>query len=217
MPRPHKQGLAFYRKDVDFYFDPDIISLMDKYGPIGVTVYEVVLDFIFRNGYYLECPLEKVAASVQRTIGSRWIRSADLVLQVIIYCASLGLFDRELSSQDVLTSVGIQERFSIATVRNKVDKSKYWLLEKERGAGGSTPQNGVSVTETQVSATETQVSATEIQQNKIKENKRKSFIKKDEKPRMGNFDTDEFFNKAGEASYKKILEKEKEKGKNVSG
>ena len=212
MPRPHKQGLAFYRKDVDFYFDPDIISLMDKYGPIGVTVYEVVLDFIFRNGYYLECPLQKVAASVQRTIGSRWIKSADLVLQVIIYCASLGLFDRELSSQDVLTSVGIQERFSIATVRNKVDKSKYWLLGEERGVGGSTPQNGVSVTETPISATETPISATEMQQNKRKENKNKSFYSaKREKPRYGNFDTDEFFNRAVEASLKKIKDKEKEK------
>ena len=204
MPRPHKQGLAFYRKDVDFYFDPDIISLMDKYGPIGVTVYEVVLDFIFRNGYYLECPLQKVAALVQRTIGSRWIRSADLVLQVIIYCASLGLFDRELSSQDVLTSVGIQERFSIATVRNKVDKSKYWLLGEERGAGGSMPEKNVSVTETPISATETQ-------QNKRKENKRKGYSAKREKERMGNFDTEDFFNRAVQHSYEKFKEKEKEK------
>ena len=210
MPRPHKQGLAFYRKDVDFYFDPDIISLMDKYGPIGVTVYEVILDFIFRNGYYLECPLEKVAASVQRTIGSRWVRSADLVLQVITYCASLGLFDRGLSSQGVLTSVGIQERFSIATVRNKVDKSKYWLLGEEREACGSIAKSGVSATETRVSATETRVFATEMQQNKIKENKNKSFYKS-EKTRMGNFDTDAFFAAAVERSLKKFKESEDER------
>lgn len=171
MPRPHKQGLAFYRKDTGFYCNPDIISLLMDFGPRGVVIYEVLLDLIYANGYYLEFPLNKVAAMVQRIVGGRWIPSVDLVLQVTHYCADLGMFDKDLLSQSVLTSVKIQEDYSKSTVRNKVDKSKYWLLEEERGAGGSIAKKTVSVTETPISVTETPISVTEMKQDKIRQDK----------------------------------------------
>ncbi len=208
MPRPHKQGLAFYRKDTGFYCNPDIISLLMDFGPRGVVIYEVLLDLIYANGYYLEFPLNKVAAMVQRIVGGRWIPSVDLVLQVTHYCADLGMFDKDLLSQSVLTSVKIQEDYSKSTARNKVDKSKYWLLEEERGVGGSMPQNPVSVTKTPVSVTETK-------QDKIRQDKIRCYSAKREKERMGNFDTEDFFNRAVQHSYEKFKEKEKEK--NVSG
>lgn len=211
MPRPHKQGLAFYRKDTGFYCNPDIISLLMDFGPRGVVIYEVLIDLIYANGYYLEFPLNKVAAMVQRIVGGRWIPSVDLVLQVSHYCADLGMFDKDLLSQSVLTSVKIQEDYSKSTVRNKVDKSKYWLLEEERGVGGSMPQKNVSATETPISVTKTPISVTEMKQDKIRKDKIRRYSANREKERMGNFDTEDFFHRAVEASYEKFKEKEKEK------
>lgn len=213
MPRPPKRVLEYYRKDVGFYAGFDIMSLMADRGPLGVTIYEVIVDLIYSNGYYLEAPLITVAAMVRQTIGAKWVKSVDLVLNVIHDCADLGLLDKGLLAQSVLTSSRIQEYYSKITVRNKVDKSKYWLLAGEQEAGGSIPQNPISATETPISVTKTQVSATETPYKNRTEQNRSSIANRS-KNRMGNFDTDEFFNKAVEASYKKYLEKEKEKEKN---
>ena len=58
MPRPPKQGLDYFPKDVGFYNDFKIMDLLEKYGPLGVTIYEVVLTEVYRNGYYLAEPIE---------------------------------------------------------------------------------------------------------------------------------------------------------------
>jgi len=175
MARPRKTGLDYFPKDVDTWDDFKIMDLVNEYGPLGYCVYDVVRDEVYRNGYYLEIPLEKLAALVVRRIGNRWVKDKRLVLQVIQYCADIGLFHNALLSQSVVTSVGIQRRYSEVTVRNKVDKSKYWLLEKEdlHAAAVSVPENDVSVTETPENAAETRVSAEDIPQKKRKVNKSK--------------------------------------------
>ena len=72
MARPVKKGLSYFPKDVDFYNDYKIMDLLEKYGPIGVTVYDVILTEIYRHGYYLEEPIGREAGSVARIIGSKW-------------------------------------------------------------------------------------------------------------------------------------------------
>ena len=48
MPRPPKKGLAYFPKDVDFYQDEKIVELGMKYGPLGLTIYDVLLTLIYR-------------------------------------------------------------------------------------------------------------------------------------------------------------------------
>jgi len=36
---PNKKDLAYFPKMVDFYEDDKIFDLLDRYGPLGVTVY----------------------------------------------------------------------------------------------------------------------------------------------------------------------------------
>ena len=129
--RPPKKGLSYHRSDVDYYEDFKIIDLMDRYGPLGQTIYDVILKMVYRSGYYLEIPMNNLALSVTKTIGNKWIRNKDLVLQVVQYCADIGLFDDALLQQSVITSAGIQKRYELVTVRNKVNKEKYWLLDEE--------------------------------------------------------------------------------------
>lgn len=172
--RPPKKGLSYHSSDVDYYEDYKIIDLLDKYGPAGVVIYDVILKMIYRNGYYLEIPQNNLALSVTKTIGSKWIRNKALVLQVVQYCADIGLFDKDLSLQSVLTSAGIQKRYELATVRNKVHKEKYWLLKEESGKPLlNAPKNAVSATENVISATEIRNTGAEIP---IKENEINIYI-----------------------------------------
>ncbi len=155
--RPRKTGLSYHSSDVDLYEDFKIIDLLDKYGPVGTTIYDVVIKMIYRKGYYLEIPMNQLALTVQKTIGSKWIRNKDLVLQVVQYCADIGLFDKDLSLQSVLTSAGIQKRYSLATVRSKAQIEKYRLIEKESDKPLlNAPSKDISVEEKSISATEIQ-------------------------------------------------------------
>lgn len=178
MARPAKKGLDYYPSDTNRRNDFKIMDLLNQYGPLGYTIYDFCLQYVYENGYFLDVPLQQVCLTLCRDIGAKWVKNKNLVGQVIDYCADIGLFDKDLLRQNVMTSVGIQRRYASVTVRNKVDKSKFWLLGKENCEAAliNAPKNGVSATETKVISTETEVSATnmpQIKENKIKVNKRK--------------------------------------------
>lgn len=181
MARPARKGLAYFPKDVDFYQDEKIVDLALKYGPLGLTVFDVLLTLVYREGYYLELPLSKVGQLIVRTVGESWFRktgmsATDLSVEVILYCAEIGLINAPLVRQNVITSVAIQTRYAAVTRRNKVNLTKYWLLDNRKvdEALESAPKNGVSVTETRVSVAETPVSVAEMPQSKV--NKRKENV-----------------------------------------
>lgn len=172
MARPVKKGLSYFPKDVDFYNDYKIMDLLEKYGPIGVTVYDVILTEIYRHGYYLEEPIDRVAANVARIIGSKWVQKR-FVSQVILDCGDIGLFENSLLEHGVMTSVGIQRRYSTVTARNKASKEKYWLIDEDGQPLLNAPKNQISETETGVFEAETRVNTAEIPQKERKENKTK--------------------------------------------
>jgi hypothetical protein len=179
MARPAKKGLDYYPSDTNRRNDFKIMDLLNQYGPLGYTIYDFCLQYVYENGYFLDVPLQQVCLTLCRDIGAKWVKNKNLVGQVIDYCADIGLFDKDLLRQNVMTSVGIQRRYASVTVRNKVDKSKFWLLGKENCEAAliNAPKNGVSATETKIIATETEVSATNMPQikvNKIKEKEKKT-------------------------------------------
>ncbi|MED9933376.1 MAG: DUF4373 domain-containing protein [Catenibacillus sp.] len=172
MGRRAKTGLDYFPKNVAFYDDFKIMELLDEYGPNGITIYDATLCVIYGNGYYIECPdMNQLAAKIIKMVGNRWIRKKDFVLQVIRFCADIGLFDKALLNQNVITSVGIQRRYSEVTARNKVNKEKYWLYKEDGQPLLSDVKKPISATEKAISDAEKAISATEMQQ--IKENKRK--------------------------------------------
>lgn len=175
MARPKKRGLDYFPFDVDFFDDYKIMDLMNEYGPIGVSVYQIILSRVYKNGYYLDVPLDKLVSQIIRIIGNRWVKDKNFVLHVIQYCADIGLFNDALLTQSVITSVGIQRRYSEVTVRNKVDKSNYWLLDKkiDQEALISEPQNIVFVTKTQVNVAKTQINTSKKTQKESKLNESK--------------------------------------------
>ncbi len=180
MPRPRKAGLDYFPEDTDRRNDFKIMDLLNEYGPLGYTIYDICLQYIYSNGYYLDAPISQVVLLLVKDIGAKWIKNKDLVKQVIDYCADIGLFDHALLRQNILTSVGIQRRYDIVTSRNKADKSKYWLLDKNSENNESacivaseTPEN---VAETPENVAETPENVAEKRQNKrkVKESKEKN-------------------------------------------
>lgn len=167
--RPSKKGLDWYKKDVNYYEDFKISDLLNEYGPLGNSIFDCLLCMIYREGYFIEAPPEKVAMAVIKAIGSRWVKDKTLVLQVIHYCADIGLLHDGLLRQNVFTSAAIQRRYAEATSRNKVNRSSYWLIDENGQPLERIPKSGISATENQVSAAENRIYDAEMQQEKDKE------------------------------------------------
>lgn len=172
MPRPVKQGLDYFPKVVDFYNDYKIMDLLEKHGPVGAAVYEIVLCEVYRNGYYLAAPIEKLSSNVVRIIGSKWVQKR-LVTQVILDCGDLGLFETTLLKHGVITSVGIQRRYATVTARNKAKKDEYWLIDENGQPLLNAPITWINTAENVVSAAETLENESVMPQKESKENKTK--------------------------------------------
>lgn len=171
MPRPRKAGLEYFYKGVHEWDEIEMIELLQRYGPLGYTVYEAVLSKIYENGYYLEIPLDRLAVYVVRTVGNRWIREKSLAVQVIQYCAEIGLFDRALLRQGVVTSASIQQHYAEVTARSKADKSRYWLLDEPAEGRRHLPAGEVSAAKTEVITAKTPEKTAKKPQSKEKQSK----------------------------------------------
>ena len=134
MARAVGNGLRYFPKDVDYYMDDRIMDLLDAYGPLGQTVYDVMLTMVYREGYYLEMSPDRLARQIIRWIGSQWVESREKVVEVLGFIAEVGLVDKALYRQGVITSAAIQRRYDEVAARRKTDRSKYWLLEAEPAA-----------------------------------------------------------------------------------
>ena len=165
-----KEGLSYFPLDVDIFEDFKIMELLDVYGPNGLSIYIYLLTKIFHEGYYLEQPVEKVAAFAVRALGNKWI-TKDLVINVIHFCGDIGLLRVDYLGKGVLTSEGCQKRYAEITKRRVHRERKYWLLDPEPELNA--PISPDSATESSDSATESSDSATFLGTKKRKENKRK--------------------------------------------
>ena len=138
MARAVGNGLRYFPKDVDYYMDDRIMDLLDAYGPLGQTVYDVMLTMVYREGYYLEMAPDRLARQIIRWIGSQWVESREKVVEVLGFIAEVGLVDKALYRQGVITSAAIQPRYDEVAARRKTDRPKYWLLEAEPAAATET-------------------------------------------------------------------------------
>lgn len=130
---PNKQPLDYFPKVVNFYEDDKIFDLLDEYGPLGVTIYDCILTIVYSNGYFANLSKDKLSRMVIRKIGNKWIKSQKVVVQVIDYCADLGLFQKDLMLQDIITSVGIQKRYykiAVKLMKRQLYSTDYWLLDE---------------------------------------------------------------------------------------
>lgn len=130
---PNKKGLAYFPKMIDFYEDDKIFDLLDRYGPLGVTVYDCILCIVYKHGYYAEIPLDKLSKMIIKMIGNKWVKSKNAVVQVVHFCSEIGLLDDDLMTENIITSVGIQRRYyeiAVKRMKRQLYTDQYWLLGK---------------------------------------------------------------------------------------
>ena len=174
---PNKRGLDYFPKMLNFYDDDKIFDLMDEYGPMGVTIYDVILTIVYSQGYFAELSKDKLSRMVIRKIGNKWIKNQRVVVQVIDYCADLGLFDKALLAQNIITSEGIQRRYhkiAVKLMKRQLYSEKYWLLEKEEKEEPllNSPKNRISSEENTIDSAVIPISSEEshIKEKETKRN-----------------------------------------------
>ena len=103
----NKTGFDFYRVDTDRYQDIRIKKLKKTHGCNGIAVYDYVLCEIYRvKGCFLEWD-ESTTFDVAEYFGLK----ENTVSEIMRYCGSVGLFDKELLSRGIVTSASIQKRY----------------------------------------------------------------------------------------------------------
>ena len=172
---PNKKGLDYFPKMVDFYEDDKIFDLLDRYGPLGVTVYDCILCIVYKHGYYAEIPLDKLSKMIIKMIGNKWVKSQKAVVQVVHFCSEIGLLDDDLMTKNIITSVGIQRRYyeiAVKRMKRRLYTDQYWLLGKAEDEEPllNAPLNGINSEENRITSEENQnnseESALEIKENK---------------------------------------------------
>ena len=172
---PNKKGLAYFPKMIDFYEDDKIFDLLDRYGPLGVTVYDCILCIVYKHGYYAEIPLDKLSKMIIKMIGNKWVKSQKAVVQVVHFCSEIGLLDNDLMTENIITSVGIQRRYyeiAVKRMKRQLYTDKYWLLGKAEDGEPllSVPLKGISSEENQLNS-ELNHKTSELKPIEKKENK----------------------------------------------
>lgn len=108
MARKNKVGLQYFNIETDRYQDLKIKKLIHAFSVSGISIYDFLLNEIYRDkGCFIvwgECTAFNVADVLK-------IKES-LVNEVVNYCCSVGLFNKAvLTSESVLTSKAIQERY----------------------------------------------------------------------------------------------------------
>ncbi len=110
-----KTGLNYYTVDTDRYQDRRIKRLKKDLGCKGIAVYDYILCEIYReHGCFLEWDAN-TAFDVAEYFGMK----EEVVLEIVKYCGSVGLFEKGLLSRGIITSASIQRRYMDMCVRAK--------------------------------------------------------------------------------------------------
>lgn len=161
----NRKGLSYFPFDIDFFQDLKIRKLIRCQGGKAVTVYALLLCFIYKSGYYIRWDEElPFAISEQTGYDEAYIR------EVIKSCVTLGLFSRELfDGEGVLTSRGIQERYAeICELSRRVYVIEQFNLISEQKEGVSVQKKDISAQKTDINVQKTAISATKRKVNKTK-------------------------------------------------
>lgn len=123
MARNIKKGFPYFPKDTEFWANRKIKRLVRNFGAQASAVYDFILCEIYKEkGYFLERD-ENTAFDVADALKLK----ESYVEEVIDYCATVGLFNKELLRREsIFTSNGIQER----CVEMSLKRTRLILIEE---------------------------------------------------------------------------------------
>lgn len=135
----HKQGLDYYSHPVGMTTGVSMANIRRKYGSVGVDVWQVLLDMIYRNkGYYIgysDTERSDVLWEISGRVRGKDAPDEQTIGNIIDDLIRDGLFDVDLfMEREILTSAEIQEQFYLSTLKRKslTIEWAYWLIGYER-------------------------------------------------------------------------------------
>lgn len=147
--------------DVDMFQDIKIRKLIKRQGGKAVTVYTLLLCFIYKNGYYIGGD-EELPFLISEQTGFEEV----YIQEVIKSCFSLGLFSSEMYERyQVITSGSIQARYQkICSDCKRVCKiDEYNLISSE--------ETRIFSEEKAINSEETRINSERSAQSKVKKSK----------------------------------------------
>lgn len=148
MARPKKRTLDYFEVDVGIAQNLKVRKLINRKGgarALGVFVY--LLCRIYKNGYYIDCNSDVIFE-----IAADLYEQEDYVMEVILYCLEIRLFDQGMYERhQILTSRGIQERY----VELQNQRKRISVVEQYDLLNDDDSMKDVSSEETRVSSEET--------------------------------------------------------------
>lgn len=194
MPRPIKEGIAFFYLDIGFWEDDKITDLVFDYGAIAELVYLHLVSIIYESGYFIESTKERMAKKILTTFNGNHDLTYQTVMGMIGKMGESGLLDKGMLDGGVFTSRGIQKQYYSSTIRRKEREREHWLLDDgdearidirlncRRKKGPSGVIADMNTAETGLSHAETPVNVDDNEHNKNKkENKNKNKTDKEDK------------------------------------
>lgn len=136
------KGFQYYKLDTNRYEDIRIRKLRRAHSTKGIAVYDYLLARIYGSGCYTMCDNDCICS-----VSDYFDLNENTVREIIVYCASVGLFDKGLLMRDgVITSKSIQRRFvdmCKATKRIYINVPREYLLltSEEIGLTIKRPKN----------------------------------------------------------------------------
>lgn len=162
-----KTGFTYYKAETDRFQDIKVKRLKKKYGCTGYTVYQYVLNEIYRvEGCYIPYTEDEIFDTADY-----WGIEEHEVKNIINYCAEIGLFDlNHWKNSGILTARSIQTRYQEmckTCKRQVIIPDEYNLISGENTENsGKTPENSEELPKIPEKTPETPI-------NEHKEKKRK--------------------------------------------
>ncbi len=129
MANKPKIGLTYFPFDTSFFADIRVRKLIKYQSGKAITVYINLLCDIYKNGYHLKWDKELPFVLSESTgLDEAFIN------EVIKCCLTIGLFSEKMfSEKQVLTSKGIQERYTLICKQTKrsVNISEFLIINSE--------------------------------------------------------------------------------------
>ena len=168
MGRKVKRGLDYFPFDIDFFQDIKIRKLIRRQSGKAITVYALLLCFIYKDGYYMRWDKE-LPFIISELSGYDEV----YISEVIKDCIALGLFSHSMfETEGILTSAGIQERYQriCADCKRKCMIREFDLISSEEMPINS-EEMPISSEEMGIYSEEMPINSEESTQSKVKKSK----------------------------------------------
>lgn len=131
MSRTTDMKLSGWVTEINFEYDFKFMELLNNKGPYGYYIYVLLRNAVCGQFGYYAIYNDVLLITIYHKL-SKWVKSMKFVKETITYLGELGILDKSLLQDNIITSAEIQESWLTAkrAKRARISENlKYWLLD----------------------------------------------------------------------------------------